>query len=475
MRKFVGSLTLQLAGLFAVVAAGVFAAVGFYLVQALGAQLRERDDADLLDRVAYIRHLLEETETVSSVEEDPHRFLDAVDLRGGILLEMRAGDGHLLVRNENISKFAATAADVSYSRQPLARDVRDAISTDGSQVRVLRAAGQVGKGPEVVHITLAHRADGGAALLSAYRLRVFVAVTIGALLTALMGYFFSRRSLGKVTKLADQARTITVDNLRLRLDPADVPEELRVLADSFNEVLSRLEGGFQNLSQFSADLAHDMRTPLNNLMVQTQVALSHTREREEYEELLTSHHEEYERLVRMVETMLFLARADHDEIALTTPELDAFVELQRVAEYFEGPAFDAGVELVVTGAGFVIADAVLFRRVVGNLVSNALRYTPSGQAIDLVAMQSEKGMTVTVSNPGSTISEQDLPRLFERFYRSDKSRSSSGTSAGLGLAIVKSIMKLHGGTAAVQSTSDRVTFTLFFPRQGRRPAKTLTS
>jgi two-component system heavy metal sensor histidine kinase CusS len=463
MRRYAGSLTLQLAGLFAVVAAAVFATVGFYLVQALVSQLRERDDADLLDRVAYIRHLLEETATANSVKENPHRFLDAVDLRGGMLLEIRTGDGRLLTRNANISRFASSPSDVIASRQPQMDDVRDTVSSDGLSVRVLRAAGQVGNSADVVHITLAHMAEARAALLSAYRLKVFVAVTIGAFLTAFLGYLVSRRSLGKVAKLANQARAITVENLQLRLNTTDVPEELREMADSFNDVLSRLQGSFQNLSQFSADLAHDMRTPLNNLMVQTQVALSQTRERDEYEELLTSHHEEYERLVRMVETMLFLARADHDEIVLTAPELDVSLELHRIAEYFEGPASDAGVRFAVAGTGAVVADAVLFRRAVGNLVSNALRYTPRGSVINLDGEQSEKGMTITVSNPGIGIDGRDLPRLFERFYRSDKSRSSSGTSAGLGLAIVKSIMKLHGGTAAVHSTNDRATFTLFFP------------
>lgn len=470
MRKTAGSLTLQLSGFFAVAAAAVFAALGFYLFQALVAQLRERDDAVLRDRAAYIRHLLEETDSVTSVEKFPHRFVDAADLRGGILLEMRAADGHLLVCNANISIVAKSASDVGSNRAAEDNEVRDAIAVDGSQVRVLQTVGKVGDGANVVRITLVHMADGGAALLSAYRTRVLIAVIIGALLTAFIGYLVSRRSLGKVAKLADQARAITVNNLRLRLDPTDVPKELRVLAESFNDVLSRLERGFQNLSQFSADLAHDMRTPLNNLMVQTQVALSQIRAREEYEELLTSHHEEYERLVRMVETMLFLARADHDEIALTTSELDVAVELHRIAEYFEGPSFDAGIQLVASGVGVVIADALLLARAVGNLVSNAIRYTPRGCTISLHAEQSETGTSVTVSNPGLGIDERDLPQLFERFYRSDKSRSSSGTSAGLGLAIVKSIMKLHGGTAAVHSTSDRVTFTLFFPLQGARLA-----
>jgi two-component system heavy metal sensor histidine kinase CusS len=467
MKKRSYSLTVQLAALFAVCASLVFAAVGFYLLQALTTQLRERDDVNLIDRTAFIRHLLEETESAKAVSDDPHRFLDAVDLQSGLALEMRDVGGHLLAQNTSVAIPVAPASTVAISRTPLTGDVRDAVASDGSQMRVLHAVGRVGEGSDIVRITLAHSVDGRAALLSVYRMKVFLAVAFGAALTAFMGYIVTRRSLQRVTALAAQARAITVENLQLRLNREDVPSELRVLADAFNDVLSRLEGGFENLSQFSADLAHDLRTPLNNLMVQTQVALSQARACEEYQELLTSHYEEYERMVRMVETMLFLARADHDEIALTTSALDASVELHQIAEYFEGPALDAGLEMTVTGSGTVIADVILFRRAVGNLVSNALRYTPYGQAIELNVSAYDKGTVVTVSNPGTGIDERDLPRLFDRFYRSDKSRASSERSAGLGLAIVKSIMQLHGGKATVSSTEKRVAFRLFFPRNGR--------
>ena len=463
MRRHGGSLTLRLAAFFAAAAAAVFVVVGFYLYQALATQLRERDDADLIDRVAFIRHLLEETETVNSVEEDPHRFLDAVDLQRGLLLDMRAADNHSLARNTSVPTLAADRTRVPASRVPTVSDVREEATIDGARVRIVRAVGKVGDTEQVVLISLAHTADGRLALLSAYRLKVLGAVAAGALLTAFLGFLLARRGLSKVSKLADQARAINVNNLQVRLDPSGVPSELKILADTFNDVLSRLEGSFQNLSQFSADLAHDMRTPLNNLMVQTQVALSQTREREEYQELLTSHHEEYERMARMVETMLFLARADHAEIALQTQSLDSSFELQRIAEYFEGPALDAGVSFEVAGAGPIAADALLFRLAVGNLVSNAIRYTPPSMTIRLDAQLSQAGMTIAVSNPGKGIDEQDLPRLFERFYRSDRSRSSSATSSGLGLAIVKSIMKLHGGEVTVRSTNTIVTFSLFFP------------
>lgn len=463
MKKRGASLTVQLAAFFAVAAAAVFVAVGFYLYQALATQLRDRDDADLIDRVAFIRHLLEETETVNSVADDPHRFLDAVDLQGGLVLELRAADQHLLARNTAGSILATAHGYVAAGRVPQVSDVRDETTASGARVRTVRAIGKVGNTEHVVQILLAHTASERLALLSEYRLKVFSAVAAGAALTALLGFLIARKGFAKVSRLADQARTINVNNLQMRLDSSTVPRELQVLADTFNDVLWRLEGGFQNLSQFSADLAHDMRTPLNNLMVQTQVALSQPRTHYEYQELLSSHHDEYERMARMVETMLFLARADHAKIALTTVPLDSTTELKKIVEYFEGPAHDAGISFEVTGTGTIVADTLLFRRAVSNLVSNAIRYTPRGMTIHLDTRLSEGGMTVAVSNPGSGIDGDDLPKLFERFYRSDKSRSSSATSSGLGLAIVKSIMKLHRGEAKVESSSNRATFSLYFP------------
>ena len=140
------------------------------------------------------------------------------------------------------------------------------------------------------------------------------------------------------------------------------------------------------------------------------------------------------------------------------------VELTRIAEYFEGPASDAGISFIVIASGKVFADGHLLRRAVSNLVSNAIRYTPKGETISLKAIADDDGAVVSVSNPGPGIIHEHLPRLFDRFYRSDKSRSSTSASAGLGLSIVKSIMALHHGRASVTSELNGVTqFTLFFP------------
>ena len=229
-------------------------------------------------------------------------------------------------------------------------------------------------------------------------------------------------------------------------------------------MLDRLHRSFQRLSQFSADMAHDLRTPINNLMVQTQVALSQPRAVDEYQTLLASNVEEYERLARMVENMLFLARADHADFVLHKQRLDACNELQRIADYFEGVAEDAQVQLTIDARGTVDADPILFRRAVNNLVANAIRYTPEGGVIRLATKQVQDGIAITVTNPGIGIQSEHIPLLFERFYRVDDARSDSASSTGLGLAIVQSIMMLHGGRAEVESVADAMTmFRLVFP------------
>jgi len=195
---------------------------------------------------------------------------------------------------------------------------------------------------------------------------------------------------------------------------------------------------------------------------------SQPRDSEEYQNLLSSNYEEFGRLARMVESMLFLARADHDQITVGTELLDVKRELEMVAEYFDGVMSDANIALEINAVGEVWADAHLLRRAVNNLVANAVRYTPSGGVISLTAAQVADGVTISVTNPGAGIEPAHLPRLFDRFYRSDPSRSSKSSSAGLGLAIVKSIMALHGGAASVTSERHGLTrFSLWFP--SRRP------
>lgn len=458
------SLTAQLGGLFACISALVFSALGVYLYQALATQLQARDDADLIDRIVFIRHMLEETPNVESIRVDPHRFLDAVDLHGGFLLVMQTQDGEELTRNTIDRSFMRANGAVSVEMMPEPSHVRAAPGHNESSLRVITALGAVGSSGVAVRISLARSEESRGAVLSAYKFKVLAAGLFGAVLTTLLGFLLVRRALHKVKLFAQQAQQVSAHNLAVRLHAQSAPREFQILADSFNEVLNRLQNSFNNLSQFADDLAHDLRTPLNNLMVQTEVALSQPRESDEYQNLLSSNYEEFGRLARMVESILFLARADHDQVSLATEQLDMEVELTRIAEYFEGPASDAGISFIVIASGNVLADAHLLRRAVSNLVSNAIRYTPRGETISLKAIADDDEAVISVSNPGPGIPQEHLQRLFDRFYRSDRSRSSTSASAGLGLSIVKSIMALHHGRASVMSELGGVThFTLFFP------------
>jgi two-component system heavy metal sensor histidine kinase CusS len=208
-----------------------------------------------------------------------------------------------------------------------------------------------------------------------------------------------------------------------------------------------------------------LRTPINNLMGEAQVALSRARSADEYREVLASNVEDYERLARMIENMLFLARADDPQMKIAPVLINAHAELTKICEFFTVIAEDSGVSIRCTGDAKVFADPLLFQRAVANLLSNALRYTPRGGEIRLEVKSQPGGeATVTVGNPGAGIPAEHLPRIFNRLYRAESSREKTTEGAGLGLAIVRSIMDLHRGTVSVESAPGKLTvFTLRFP------------
>lgn len=464
------SLTTLFGLLYAAVAMFTFAAVGMYLYQSLVIQLEAREDAELVQKLEYIRHLLEETPSVEAIRQDSYRFVNTVAGHDGLYLLLKAADGSTLMDNyagwSSLPALPVTPAQDVPSKSSVGRWAIE----PGLTARAVSAWGYTrARDQEPVQITLAHTTSATNAILSSYRIKVLVAAMSGALLAGMLGYILVRRGLRSLNLVARQAQSITAERLDTRLDAAQAPQELQALVQSFNAMLDRLHASFRRLSQFSADLAHDFRTPINNLMVQTQVALSKSRPAEEYEALLESNVEEYERLARMVDGMLFLARVDHAQVTLDKKLLDTGIELRRIADYFEGVAEEAGVRLTVKANELVLADATLFQRAVNNLVVNAIRHTPKGESIQLMASDRQHVTEIVVMNPGRPIDKTHIPKLFDRFYRADRARSDSASSAGLGLAIVESIVTLHGGWAEVKSANGVTAFYLFFPKMsGKR-------
>ncbi|WP_020657071.1 heavy metal sensor histidine kinase [Massilia niastensis] len=319
-----------------------------------------------------------------------------------------------------------------------------------------------------------------AELLHRYAGTLVIAVAVGAGLATVLGFVIVRRGLRPLHDVISKANDISAHRLKTRLSVDAVPAELREAGVALNAMLDRLEEGVQRLSGFAADLAHDMRTPINNLMVETQVALSRPRNVEEYQALLASNLEEYDRLSRMIENTLFLARADNAQVRLDREMLDAHAELQRIRDYFEILAEEAGVVLELApaepGGSQVYAEPILFQRAVSNLMSNAIAHTPEGGRVSLAVASAappgaESETVITISNTGAGIPSDRLERIFDRYYRGDETRFACGYSTGLGLAIVRAIMNLHAGSVAADSQPGRLTtFTLRFPLVPERVA-----
>jgi two-component system heavy metal sensor histidine kinase CusS len=315
-----------------------------------------------------------------------------------------------------------------------------------------------------VKISVARSMGDRAELLDYYRRIIWVTAGSAGLIAVALCYFLVRRALAPLRVIVNSARAITTEHLDSHIDVSDAPPELYDLAQSLNAMLQRLKQGFDRLWQFTADLAHDLRTPIGNMRGASEVALTRSRSTADYQALLVSNIEECDRVSRMIENVLFLARAESPQFALHRTVFDAGQELMRIAEYFEGISAEAGVEVRVAGQARLYADGELLRRAVSNLLANALRYTPRGQAVSMTAEEFNQGVLIRVANPGVGIAPQDLEKVFDRFYRGDKARSNSGGSTGLGLAIVKTIVEIHGGTALASSEPGGVTkFELRFP------------
>lgn len=286
---------------------------------------------------------------------------------------------------------------------------------------------------------------------------------VGVLMASALGYWVARIGLKPLIKLSHEAQRLAppLRAGRLRLSP--LPPELEQFVDSFNSTLERVEVAYSRLESFNADVAHELRSPLTNLIGQTQVALTRGRSAEHYFEVLQSNLEELERLRSIINDMLFLASADQGNKATKLTSTSLADEVATTLEYLDFILEDAQVEVQVSGDALVQIEVAHLRRALINLLSNAVQHTGAGQVIEVRIEVEAHQVSIGVANPGSPIASEHLPRLFERFYRVDASRSNSGNNHGLGLAIVKAIALMHGGDVFVRSDRGMNTFGIYLP------------
>ncbi len=295
-----------------------------------------------------------------------------------------------------------------------------------------------------------------------FGLLVAAVLVVGVFASAVLAVTVTRRGLRPLAEMTRSLRRVAPERLHERVPPHEWPRELQPVAIAFDEMLDRLEDSFTRLSQFSADLAHELRTPLAHIRGEAEVALTRPRTPNEYQAVIESSVVECERLSGIIDNLLFLARADAAEGSVRPEIFDARVAAEKIVAYYEALAEDGQVHLAVEGEGEIFADPLLFSRALSNLIENALRFTPEQGAITILIRADESATEIVVRDTGTGIGAEHLPRVFDRFYRADPSRASEGT--GLGLALVKSIAELHGGTAELVSEVSRGTrVTLRFP------------
>jgi two-component system heavy metal sensor histidine kinase CusS len=367
-----------------------------------------------------------------------------------------------LVTAENANRPRARFSVVIRDGHRVLLDVRPPAEAHEGQ-HVLTGTAVVDRGSHHYTIDLALDQTQTLDDLDDFRGNMLLALIAGATLVAIAGAVGARRAMRPLHRITAATRSLDVGRLDTSLDATDWPAELRALATAFGQMQVRLRESFDRLTQFSDDIAHELRTPLSNLIGSADVALARERPPDEYRDTIASMLEEGWRLQRMVDELLFLARADHPEGQLERTDLDAGEEAAAVADFFSALAAEKHVLLTVEGSARVFANRSLLRRALGNLLPNAVRHTPAGGSVRVVVSEDGGGTRIEVRDSGIGIDGRHLPHLFDRFYRIDESRSTEGT--GLGLAIVKSIAALHGGTVTVVSEPGRGSvFTLHFPK-----------
>ncbi|MCU0896743.1 MAG: heavy metal sensor histidine kinase [Burkholderiales bacterium] len=459
-----GSITFRLALYFAVVSIAVLVSIGYVVGDSMERHFVDLDRAELYGKLALVRHALSKVRTPGDIEALPDRMDDALTGHEALSVRISRPDGTQLfsVRGAAFPKRLLEAPPDATQPPPLAS------WTTGDRVYhgvMTRAGTEARELPEVT-VAIALNTNEHHRFMMVFYRNLWVGIALGIVAAAMLGWIAAKRGLAPVREMTGVAQRVTASRLDDRIPLTQLPVELRDLAAAFNDMLSRLEDSFRRLSDFSSDLAHELRTPIGNMMTQTQVALSRVRSADEYREVLYSNAEEFERLARMISDMLFLAKADNGLIVPRREAFDLESEVRQLFEFYDALAEDRGVSLVLTGDAVVSGERLMIRRAVSNLLSNAITHTARGEAVNVRIERTGSGETkLSVENRGEGIDAEHLERIFDRFYRVDPSRQRLTDGAGLGLAITKSIVAAHQGTIRASSSNGSTRFEIHLPEQ----------
>lgn len=433
------SLTLRLTAIFTLIVMLACMGIGLTLYGALRHELIWRDDQTLINRGSQLRQLLKDG-------ANPHSLLlyfnHMIDNKQDILTIRSSGQFDVNFNHTGIPLPAFSPLPDSVPPRP--DDLHRWLSSAGAEVTALSLQGESAGMP--VTITVARVAHERAIMLATYRNKSLMVCLAMLLLCALLSPLLIRRGLSAISVLSKITAETDSDKLQHPIQLEHLPQELLPLGEALNVMRQRLAEDFLRLTQFADDLAHELRTPINILLGQNQVALNQPRSREEYQRLLEGNIEELENLSRLTGNILFLARAEHRNVRLNSETFSIYNALEDLIDFLEPAAEEKGIRFNLEANGSLWADKMLFQRAVNNLLINAIRYAPPAGVITVTVESNDEGIAVLVQNAGECIASPE--KLFTRFWRGDNARHEPGT--GLGLSLVKAIAELHGGTSFYQ-------------------------
>jgi two-component system heavy metal sensor histidine kinase CusS len=453
------TLTARLTVLFTGVAVSVLLGLGILVAWATDRHFVELDHSYLSDKAHLVEKFVSEARTRAELKQVLDELLGS---HNGLFIQVWRG-GDLVYGPADLAANAPAAfiaegnfADWRYSNTELRGLVVELKLPADSPWMNSESRGV----STLVAVDTAHHEH----FLMAMKKTLALYILVASLISGLLGWWVARKGLAPLKGMRERAKSITVHNLRERMPVNSVPVELAELAAGLNGMFDRLNRDFQRLMDFSGDLAHELRTPLSNLLTQTQVALAQRRNPDEYREILASNAEEFERLSKMVSDMLFLAKMENGIDLPHREHIRLDDEVRALFDFYEAVAGEKNIRLVTKGRAAMDGDRLMIRRAISNLLSNALRHADTGSLVEIDISSDPDTVQLEVINQGQVISADDMPRLFDRFYRADRSRGHPASEgAGLGLAITKAIVESHGGRIGVRSSARRTSFYLMFP------------
>lgn len=448
------SLTLRLTAIFTLIVAIACGGISLILYKALRSELVWRDDRTLINRAAQLKQLLEDGAHPGSL---PLYFNRMVDTRQDILTIRSQHEQNVSINHTGVSLPAIPPLPVS--TPPDEKHLYRWIDADDTEASGLNLQANSQTGP--VTITLARVARERAVMLERYRRQSILVSLAAIVLCAAVSPLLIRRGLRAIGRLSKIVAETGSDGLQHPVSLQTMPRELLPLGEALNTMRQRLSTDFIRLTQFADDLAHEIRTPVNVLLGQNQVALGHTRSTAEYQALLESNIEELESISRLAENILFLARATHHNIRLDRETFSLHDALETLIDFLEPVAEERETLIALHASGSLSADKLLFQRAMTNLLTNAIRYSPEKGEISVSTRHHGAYVEVEVSNAGEIIAGHE--KLFERFWRGDNVRHTTGS--GLGLSLVSAIAALHGGSAYYRRERGNNIFGLRLPDQ----------